>query len=365
MSLQLENVSLTVNGQPHIHPSHLNLAAGSMNVLLGPTLSGKTSLMRLMAGLDVPSTGKILWRGDDVTGVKVQKRDIAMVYQQFINYPSMTVFENIASPLRLRKKPESEIITAVKKTADLLKLGAFLQKKPLELSGGQQQRCALARALVKQSGLVLLDEPLANLDYKLREELRTEIPKMFADSGAVFVYATTEPEEALLLGGNTVTLWQGAITQFDTSTRVYHRPKNLVTANVFSSPPMNFLDAKKEGLLISLGENSYNPLDPGHIKLTAGVYRVGFRPNHLMLEPKNSESLRFSTILKSTEITGSETFLHLQHQQQHWVSLLHGIHHLTPGVSIDVFVDPAHLYFFDAMGQTAALAPYTQSLKSV
>lgn len=365
MSLQLENVSLTVNGQVHIHPSHLTLAAGSMNVLLGPTLSGKTSLMRLMAGLDAPSAGKIRWRGDDVTGVKVQNRDIAMVYQQFINYPSMTVFENIASPLRLQKKPLSEIKAAVTKTADLLKLGPFLQRKPLELSGGQQQRCALARALVKQSGLVLLDEPLANLDYKLREELRTEIPKMFAESGAVFVYATTEPEEALLLGGNTVTLWQGGITQFDTSTRVYHRPENIVTANVYSSPPMNFLNAEKKSQVISLAENSYSPVDPSHINLPTGNYQAGFRPNHLVLIPKNSASLRFNTILKSTEITGSETFFHLQHQDQHWVSLLHGIHDLTPGVSIDVFVDPAHLYFFDAMEKTAALAPYTQSLKGV
>ncbi|MEH6558059.1 MAG: ABC transporter ATP-binding protein [Oceanicoccus sp.] len=363
MSLQLENVSLTVNGQPHIHPSNLTLTAGSMNVLLGPTLSGKTSLMRLMAGLDTPSTGKILWRGDDVTGVKVQKRDIAMVYQQFINYPSMTVFENIASPLRLRKKPESEIKAAVEQTADLLQLGPFLQKKPLELSGGQQQRCALARALVKQSGLVLLDEPLANLDYKLREELRSEIPKMFADSGAVFVYATTEPEEALLLGGNTVTLWQGSITQFDTSTSVYHCPENMITANVFSSPPMNFVGAEKNSSTMSLGENSYNPVDASHINLANGNYQVGFRPNHLMLNAKNPECLRFSTTLKSTEITGSETFLHLQHQQHHWVSLLHGIHDLTPGISLDVFVDPAHLYFFDAMEKTAALAPYTQSLK--
>lgn len=364
MSLQLENVSLTVNGQAHLFPANLALSAGSMNVLLGPTLSGKTSLMRLMAGLDTPSTGKVIWQGDDVTGVKVQRRDIAMVYQQFINYPSMTVYENIASPLRLKKQPENDINAAVMKTADLLRLGPFLQKKPLALSGGQQQRCALARALVKQSGLVLLDEPLANLDYKLREELRAEIPKLFSDSGAVFVYATTEPEEALLLGGNTVTLWQGKITQFDTSSSVYHRPENRVTANVFSSPPMNFFDAKKEGTLINLGGTSYTPQYACHRDLPTGSYSAGFRPNHLVLTPESPDSLRFDTTLISTEITGSETFLHLRHGQQHWVSLLEGIHDLTPGSSLDVFVSPAHLYFFNDSDKTAAFAPYTQALKA-
>jgi len=145
--------------------------------------------------------------------VRVQKRDVAMVYQQFINYPSMTVYENIASPLRIAKAPDIE--AHVRKAADLVKLDAtLLQRRPLELSGGQQQRCALARALVKGAGLVLLDEPLAKLDYKLREELRAEIPKIFEECGAIFVYATTEPHEALLLGGNTACLWEGRITQY-------------------------------------------------------------------------------------------------------------------------------------------------------
>ena len=144
-----------------------------------------------------------------VTAKRVQDRGIAMVYQQFINYPSMSVYENIASPLRLARLKADEIDRRVREAAELMKLTPMLERRPLELSGGQQQRCALARALVKNAGLVLLDEPLANLDYKLREELRVEIPKIFEASGAIFVYATTEPEEALLLGGNTATLWEG------------------------------------------------------------------------------------------------------------------------------------------------------------
>lgn len=214
MSLVLNGVSKVVEGQSHIYPTDLTLERGTMNVLLGPTQSGKTTLMRLMAGLDVPATGSILWEGRDVTGMRVQDRKVAMVYQQFINYPSMTVYQNIASPLKLMGLKRAEIDRKVREAADLMQLGPLLDRKPLELSGGQQQRCALARALVKDAGLVLLDEPLANLDYKLREELRAEIPRIFEESGAIFVYATTEPEEALLLGGNVATMWEGRITQF-------------------------------------------------------------------------------------------------------------------------------------------------------
>lgn len=209
MTVTLDHVTRTVDGVEHIRDVSLTLESGTLNVLLGPTLSGKTSIMRLLAGLDKPTSGKVLVNGKDVTGVDVRKRSVAMVYQQFINYPSLTVYENIASPLRVQGKPRDEIETRVAEAARLLRLEPFLKRTPLQLSGGQQQRTAMARALVKGADLVLLDEPLANLDYKLREELRTELPRIFEASGAIFVYATTEPTEALLLGGNTVCMWEG------------------------------------------------------------------------------------------------------------------------------------------------------------
>ncbi|MGY3461055.1 ABC-type nitrate/sulfonate/bicarbonate transport system ATPase subunit [Bradyrhizobium sp. LM3.4] len=201
MTVTLDHVTRTVDGVPHIRDVSLTLESGTLNVLLGPTLSGKTSIMRLLAGLDKPTSGKILVNGKDVTGADVRKRSVAMVYQQFINYPSLTVYENIASPLRVQGKPRAEIEARVAEAARLLRLEPFLKRTPLQLSGGQQQRTAIARALVKGADLVLLDEPLANLDYKLREELRAELPRIFEASGAIFVYATTEPTEALLLGG--------------------------------------------------------------------------------------------------------------------------------------------------------------------
>ncbi|MDI6837849.1 MAG: ABC transporter ATP-binding protein, partial [Rhizobiaceae bacterium] len=212
--LELRNAAKMVGGEFHIYPTDLVLERGTLNVLLGPTLSGKTSIMRLMAGLDKPTSGAIFFDGADVTGVRVQSRNVAMVYQQFINYPALTVYENIASPMRIAGKDAATVDREVRRAAELLKLTPYLDRTPLNLSGGQQQRTALARAIVKNASLVLLDEPLANLDYKLREELREELPRIFAESGAIFVYATTEPSEALLLGGNTATLSEGRITQF-------------------------------------------------------------------------------------------------------------------------------------------------------
>jgi glycerol transport system ATP-binding protein len=361
MTLELQGVSRSVGGRVHIHPIDLTLKNGTMNVLLGPTLSGKTSLMRLMAGLDKPSTGRILWEGRDVTGQKVQDRKVAMVYQQFINYPGFTVYENIASPLRLMGRPAAEIDKAVRQTAEMLRLTPLLQRKPLELSGGQQQRCALARALVKGAGLVLLDEPLANLDYKLREELRVEIPRIFEASGAIFVYATTEPEEALLLGGNTATLWEGRVTQFGPTPQVYRLPEDAQTARVFSDPPMNFVSCRKEAHRLTFGDSAHAPAEGPTRDLPDGTYLAGFRANHVTLNRHSGDAVEFRCTLGATEITGSETFVHLAHGADRWVGLIHGVHPLTAGSDTSIFVDPAHVYLFDETGRLAAPAPYAMA----
>lgn len=358
MTLKLEGVSKVVAGQTHIYPIDLTLEKGTMNVFLGPTLSGKTSLMRLMAGLDVPNTGRIVWNDEDVTGRRVQDRNVAMVYQQFINYPSMTVYDNIASPLRLMGRSASEIDAAVQKSADLMKLTPMLQRKPLELSGGQQQRCALARALVKDAGLVLLDEPLANLDYKLREELRVEIPKIFEESGAIFVYATTEPEEALLLGGNTATLWEGRITQFGLTPDVYRQPVDATTARVFSDPPMNFLSVSKTGGKLLFGDGQSATATGKMAELPDGRYSAGFRPNHLEIGQHAADAMKFTATLSVTELTGSETFVHLDHHGERWVGLIHGVHELTLGADLDVYLDPRHVYIFGEDGALIAPAAY-------
>lgn len=386
MVLELQGVSRVVGGRVHIHPTDLALQGGTMNVLLGPTLSGKTSLMRLMAGLDRPDSGRILWNGADVTGVRVQDRGVAMVYQQFINYPGMTVYDNIASPLRLQRRPRAEVDRRVREVAEMLRLTPMLARRPLELSGGQQQRCALARALIKGAGLVLLDEPLANLDYKLREELRVEIPRIFEASGAIFVYATTEPEEALLLGGRTATLWEGRVTQFGPTAEVYRCPRDAITARVFSDPPMNFATVEKAGEQLTFagaGLADGGPASPAVVAATAGSapasaipdpppsttafadradgrYLAGFRANHLHLSPPSPAALEFRARVAETEVTGSETFLHLDRGPDRWVALVEGVHSLTPGAAISLWLDPAHVYLFDGEGRLAAPAAYAR-----
>ena len=361
MALEFKGVSRQIEGRVHIHPTDLTLEKGTMNVLLGPTLAGKTSLMRLMAGLDAPTTGRIMWNGADVTGMRVQDRKIAMVYQQFINYPAMSVYDNIASPMRLMGISAAEVDRAVRSTAEMLKLTPMLQRKPLELSGGQQQRCALARALVKGAGLVLLDEPLANLDYKLREELRAEIPKIFEASGAIFVYATTEPEEALLLGGQTATLWEGRVTQFGPTPQVYRMPADATTARVFSDPPMNFFPAFKQGQRIAFGDIASTSAEGPFAALPDGRYLAGFRANHLELHKYSANAVELPCLLSVTEITGSETYLHLMHGPDRWVGLVHGVQDLAPGAAVSVWLDPAHVYLFNESGALAAPAAYAMA----
>src|SRR5437660_6256209 len=277
MSVTLDHVTRTVDGVPTIRDVSLTLERGTLSVLLGPTLSGKTSIMRLLAGLDKPASGRVLVDGKDVTGIDVRQRSVAMVYQQFINYPSLTVFENIASPLRVQGRPKEEIDRRVHEAARLLKLEPFMSRTPLQLSGGQQQRTAIARALVKGADLVLLDEPLANLDYKLREELRTELPRIFEASGAIFVYATTEPSEALLLGGRTVCMWQGEILQAGATSKVYRQPDTLRVAQVFSDPPLNIVGIEKQNGTVQYAGGINAPATGLYAGLSDGLYRVGFR----------------------------------------------------------------------------------------
>ncbi|MEM7781252.1 MAG: ABC transporter ATP-binding protein [Pseudomonadota bacterium] len=356
MSLRLAGVSKSVAGEVHIHPVNLELQKGTMNVLLGPTLAGKTTLMRLMAGLERPDTGSIFWNGDDVTGRRVQDREVAMVYQQFVNYPSMSVYENIASPLRLQRRSSQEIDSKVREMADLLKLTAILDRKPNEISGGQQQRCAMARALVKDVGLVLMDEPLANLDYKLREELRIEIPRLSAKSGAIFVYATTEPEEALLLGGNTATLSEGSITQFGPSTEVYRQPVDQVTARVYSDPPMSIVRVSKAGSEISFPNGETAKLADADQGMPDGDYRAGFRAHQLKVGDISQGDFVFEAKVVVTELSGSETFVHFEAMGERWIALVPGLEPFEVGQICQVGVRPDDVLYFDSDGRTASVA---------
>jgi glycerol transport system ATP-binding protein len=354
MTVKLEHVTRSVDGIPAIRDVSLTLQRGTLNVLLGPTLSGKTSIMRLLAGLDRPTSGRVLVDGKDVTGVDVRRRSVAMVYQQFINYPTLSVYENIASPLRVQRRPRSEIEKRVGEAARLLQLEPFLKRTPVQLSGGQQQRTAIARALVKGADLVLLDEPLANLDYKLREELRAELPRIFEASGAIFVYATTEPSEALLLGGRTVCMWQGEILQAGETSKVYRHPDSLRVAQVFSDPPLNVVGIEKQNGSVKYAGGVEAPASGLYADLSDGPYRVGFRAHQLELANGVAGRHAFSATVTVTEITGSESFVHLSRDASNWVAVLHGVHEFPPGHVLDAVLDPDNVFVFDAAGRVVA-----------
>ena len=357
MSICLESVSMVSMGESIINDVSLTVERGTMNVLLGPTQAGKTTLMRLMAGLDKPSSGRILVDGKDATGVPVRERSVAMVYQQFMNYPSLSVYENIASPLRVAKLKPDEIDRRVLKAARLLGLESMLDRLPHQLSGGQQQRTAIARAIVKGADLVLLDEPLANLDYKLREELREELPSILKEAGAILVYATAEPLEALLLGGFTATLSEGRVVQCGPTPQVYHRPSHIDSARVFSDPPLNEVTATKQGGLLRLGADVSVPAVGVVAKVPDGVYTLGFRGDMVRLEAPWPASVSLPGRVTLAEISGSESFVHVETTLGTFVCVERGVSVRQPDQSAVLHVDAARLFLFDRSGLPVAVAP--------
>jgi glycerol transport system ATP-binding protein len=337
---------------------HLEFTPGSLNVILGRTLAGKTSLLRIMAGLDRPTSGKILIDGQDMTGVSVRKRSVAMVYQQFINYPSLTVYDNIASPLKISGVPKKEINRRVHETAAMLHLEEMLDRVPAELSGGQQQRTAIARALVKKARLLLLDEPLVNLDYKLREELRVELQEIFRKRSAIVVYTTTEPSEALMLGGECVVLDEGRVLQTGPTALAYQRPETLRAAEVFSDPPINALDADiSAGGAVVMGDGIPIPLTGQLAGLAEGKYRFAFRSNHLWLSRRQEADIAIEGKVELSEINGSETFIYVHHGKQAFVVQQNGVNTHSIGSDITVFINPENLFVYDTAGRLKAAPP--------
>ena len=346
MSLELRRVEKKVGQDTHIYRTDLSFQKNSINILLGSTLAGKTTLMQIMAGLDKPTNGEIWFDNKNVTGMAVQKRNVSMVYQQFINYPNFTVFDNIASPLKITGIGSDEIKKKVGEVAELLKLSGMLNKKPNELSGGQQQRTALARALVKDSGLILLDEPLANLDFKLREELREELPRLFENRECIVVYATTEPSDALLMGGNTATLMEGKVIQYGKTIDVYNKPSNLMSARVFSDPPMNVSDIKKTGDTFSLLNDSVKWKSLG-IKIKDGNYKVGIRPHNITTYKEGNNSVEIKGKVLISELSGSESLIHFRNSDSDWVSLSNGTHQMNVGQEAKLHMNVDEFMYFD------------------
>ncbi|MGH3738154.1 MAG: ABC transporter ATP-binding protein [Micromonosporaceae bacterium] len=352
MSLVLEDVSVRQHGQSWLRDINLELTSG-MTTLIGPTTAGKTTLMRVVAGLLPPTTGRVLVNGEDVTSVSVRKRSVGFVYQQFINYPSLSVYENIASPLRLaRDFPKSRIDHRVREVAELMGIAELLRRKPAELSGGQQQRTAIARALARPVDVLLLDEPLANLDYKLREQLRTDLKGMFRDSPGVVLFSTADPAEALTFAAPTVVLGEGGIRHVGDVVEMYHQPPTLAVAATLSDPPLNLLPGVvRDGRIECLG--AALPAPGAHA--SGRQVTLGVRPHQVRIARTSAVDLEFPAEVRVAEVTGSATFLHLLLAgDRHLVAELAGTRTYTPGEPATAYVDPRHVFVFDEGGRLLA-----------
>lgn len=353
MGIRVENVTKTVGGYNKLEDVNLEVNDGDFSVLLAPTGSGKTTLLRILAGIEKPTSGKIYFDDVDVTDLSVQKRDIAMVYQQFINYPSMTIYENIASPLRVAKKKYSkkEIDDAVRSNAELLGISQVLHHLPEEVSGGQQQRTAIARALAKGTKYVFFDEPLANLDYKLREELRSELKLLFRKMGGAMVYATPEPVDALGMASHVGFMHQGRILQYGPVREVYHNPKYVEVGEYFSYPTMNIFEAQK---VQEDGTTYLKVTDQFKIgikeiadQLPKDRYYIGIHAHAVSVKQERGEMVPIEGQVQLAEAVGSDTELHVDHQGHTMIVLMQDIVRYESGQDVDLYINPYRFYIFD------------------
>ena len=284
----------------------------------------------------------------------MRKRSVAVVYQQFINYPPLTVYKNIASPLTIAGLEKKEINRRVNEIAQMLHIESLLDRMPNELSGGQQQRVAIARALIKKAELLLMDEPLVNLDYKLREELRVELQEIFNRREAIVVYTTTEPTEALMLGGKIIVMDKGRIQQTGSTPQVYHNPINTTVAEVFSDPPINFLSGSVKGSVALLGSDIEIPLNDHMKDLPEGEYIFGVRCNHMFLKRTSPEDAEIQVEVDLAEINGSETFIHVKYDGTRLVVQEDGVHPRHIGAHIPIYASPCCFFVYSTDGELVA-----------
>ncbi|SHH75803.1 ABC transporter ATP-binding protein [Cognatishimia maritima] len=355
MSVVAQNISLQVEGEDWLYPFDLTLETGSFTTLIGATRAGKTSLLRVLAGLARPTTGALIVDGVDVTGVNVRKRSVGMVYQEFVNYPGKTVFENIAAPLRNAKEPADTIKKRVGEVAEIVGITPLLDRFPLELSGGQQQRVAIARTIARKRRLVLLDEPLVNLDYKLREHLRGEFSRIFSESETIAVYASSEPHEALILNGDVLVLTEGRVTQQGRAADVYTLPESVSVARQISDPPMSIIPARlvKSGaarLWTAAGTEIGAELAQTE-SLPDGDYQLGVYPHQLSTDQTRPG---LDTVVDFVEVSGSNSFIYTRLGDHMLAVKEKGIHDHAIGDTVQINFDLAHALVFDTKGGLVA-----------
>jgi multiple sugar transport system ATP-binding protein len=359
----LENVAKDFTGPRHqpvgaVRDLNLTVEAGEFLVIVGPSGCGKTTTLRLIAGLEAPDRGLITLDGKSMAGVPPKDRDVAMVFQNHALLPHLTVYENMAFGLVLRKFPREEIARRVRQAAEMLGLTALLERKPGELSGGEGQRTALGRALVRQPKVFLFDEPLSNLDAPMRLQLRAEIAAVRRRVGATLIYVTHDQAEAMALADRIAVMRDGAVQQTGSPLELYRRPANFFVAGFIGAPPMNFfpgtLASANDNLVFNLEGNeksSFPIIDSRTTTLSNSIGRpvtLGLRPEHFSLEEKQKDQCRMSAALERVEATGSETLVYLK-AGIGWVVRASAAFSAPAGQSVEAYFAMTEALFFDSM----------------
>ena len=355
MSITLQHLNKEFGSNRVLDDLSLTIDDGEFVVLLGPSGCGKTTTLRLIAGLEQTTSGDILIDGERVNDLPPQRRDLAMVFQSYALYPHMTVAENIAYPLRVRKLDRAQISEQVQRTAAMLEITALLDRRPRELSGGERQRVALARAIVRHPRAFLMDEPLSNLDAKLRLQMRAELKHLQQQLGTTTVYVTHDQAEAMTLGHRVAVMNQGKLQQFDTPLTIYNEPANRFVASFVGSPTMNFLDGEidfagkrfvNQQITLTVNDSQLERLwQRGQKQVTLGI-----RPEDISVSLDEGPAGQ-PALVYVTELMGNETFVILQMDETRLIARAPGDFRAESGDEARLGFDMQKAHWFDQAGQ--------------
>ena len=352
MGIDLQNISKQYGNVNVVDGLSLTIADGEFVVLLGPSGCGKTTTLRMIAGLEQATSGDILIDGQRVNDLPPQKRDVAMVFQSYALYPHMTVAENIAYPLRVRKLPAAEIAAQVKQTAAMLEIESLLARRPRELSGGERQRVALARAIVRHPKAFLMDEPLSNLDARLRLQMRGELKRLQHELATTTVYVTHDQAEAMTLGHRVAVMNKGKLQQFDTPLEIYNRPANRFVAEFVGSPRMNFIEGELDSASRSFKADD-GTLRFANIPEVAaqGPVTFGIRPENIQISTTQRDGW-WPAKVYVTELMGSETFVIVEIGKHKIISRAASDFRADTGSSVWIDFDLRKAHWFNAQTGT-------------
>ncbi len=348
--VNLKNIDKSFGETQVLHGVDLDIRDGEFLVLVGPSGCGKSTLLRIIAGLEDTTGGDVYIGETQVTDVEPKNRDIAMVFQNYALYPHMNVYDNMGFGLKLKKTPTEEIKQRVEAAAEILGITDYLKRRPKELSGGQRQRVAVGRAIVRNPAVFLFDEPLSNLDAKLRVQMRTEIKKLHAKLKTTMIYVTHDQVEAMTMGDRIVVMKDGYLMQADAPLELYNRPANKFVASFIGSPAMNFLDVKvdvKDGIQFSNDQLhlKYPGSDHTGLQKYAGQeVTLGVRPEHLTLSAAGEG---IEAQLEVSELMGSESYLYTTVGEAQIVARVQGAHQHKTGDQLNFRPQFEHLHFFD------------------